>query len=578
MVVPNSEPYNPVQPTKQWNKVQSLYPSTEEIARSIEGLGLSQGNDEKPSLSDSHYRQNPSQQGMTTHPYALSKQNPVWQGNPPLSIANNVPGQTSQYQQPNYNTPYSDYQQNRVLPMATAGSNFAGVPSSASVMPRTAQTPQMAGQYGSNPPNNAYSIPNNQTVPMSSPNNMPQQQLFTQQQQQLPQQQQLSQLPQQLQQQQQLPSQQVQKLPLKQQPTQPQVFSQQRPAQQFPVQNMTQPQGVPIAQLEPMLPPQQMVVQRPTVPQMVPHSQQNIPGVQIPQQVSTSYQQPPQGNAQPLPNTQGGPQPIPRQPWMPNQAPQTVPYMGNTYPTPTSNYSGNQSSADMKPSNQDINQHKAVSQSYGSYGYSQQPNTLGQQGMSNPIPQGPETYTMSTGQPQPYGMGNSPGYGYKQPNGTNPAPNQPAVGIQQPSSNTGYSSQPSFQPGHVASQGLPYNPSLNWVPPQQPSQGPGQPYARSYQGSPQSYPNQYTNTGSSPSVSYPTQYANNTNLSNKYGQNTQPGGQTLPPLPSFPTKGLPSDVHIMNINKILQQTSAMLPQVEQFRGKRGTVLYLQYTV
>ncbi len=261
--------------------------------------------------------------------------------------------------------------------------------------------------------------------------------------------------------------------------------------------------------------------------------------------------------------------------------------MGNVYSTqpPVSNYAGNQPQADMKPSTQDINQQtKPASQAYGTYGYPQQQNVFPGQNYQ-PV-QGSGSYPKPTGQPEQYGTASSMVHGYRQPQGGT-ITNQPVqgVGTQQASvtGNTVYSAQPSFQTGQLPS-GSPYNHSVNWVPTQnlpQPNQAPGQPFSPNYQGSPQAYPNQYPNTVSSPTASYPNPYVTNSspytrNVGNEYGQRNQSQQQTLSPLPNFPLTGSPSDMYIKNINRILQQTSALLPQVEQFRGKRGSVL--QYSL
>jgi hypothetical protein len=254
--------------------------------------------------------------------------------------------------------------------------------------------------------------------------------------------------------------------------------------------------------------------------------------------------------------------------------------MGNMYQTqpPVSNYAGAQPQPDIKPPPQDMNQPtKPISQSYGMYGYPQQPNTFPGQGQNyqhqmqgqQGVPMGPGSYPKPTGQPEQYGAVNAMVHGYRQPqNGTVPTPNQ---GTQQPSvtGSTVYSPQASYQAGQLPSQsGSPYNQSLSWVPTQhlqqQSSQAPRQPYNPNYQGAPQPYLSPYSTNA--------TPYALHArNVGNEYGQNHQPG-QTLSPLPNFPLTGSPSDMHIKNINRILQQTSALVPQVEQFKGKRGRVL------
>ena len=57
MPMSTSEPYNPAKQA-QWSK-PSLYPSTQELAQSLESLQLPQRTDEKPSISESYYRQTP---------------------------------------------------------------------------------------------------------------------------------------------------------------------------------------------------------------------------------------------------------------------------------------------------------------------------------------------------------------------------------------------------------------------------------------------------------------------------------------------------------------------------------------
>ena len=569
MPVSSSEPYNSAQPAKQaqWSK-PSLYPSTQELTQSLEGLQLPQRNDEKPSVSESYYRQNPSQQQGPL-------QNPTWQGNPPTSVANEVPGRMQHHQQQNFNTPYSDFQQNRAMQMP--GGNSSNVPNSGSVMSSaghvpqmSGQVPQMAGQYSPSPQANTYPTQYNQAV--SNPNNMQQHQIYVQQQQQR------------LQQQPQMP----QNAP---QPSDQPQFQQQRPTmapQQFQSsQNMVPPQGMATVQMgqpRQMVPPQPMVGQSSMATQMmsgIPPNIASMSGAPSPQQVPTSYQGVSQTNPQQILN---GGRPNPTQPWPTPQDP----FMRNMHPNqpPVSSYSGNQSPTDIKPPTQNINpQTKPVSQSYGMYGYPQPSNAFpgqaqnyppqmaGQQGgvMSGPQGQGP--YPKPNGQPDQYTASSQMVLGYNgQPQNTG-APNQPVQSVQQPAV---YSSQPSYQAGQPPS-GSPYNHSPSWVP-TQPSQGHRQPYTPNYQGAPQPFPNQYN--VSSSSGSYPNPYPTNTspyarNVGNEYGQSHQ-SRQGLPPLPSFPLTGAPSDLHIKNINRILQQTAALLLQVEQFRGKRGSVL--QYFV
>ena len=564
MPMSTSEPYNPAKQA-QWSK-PSLYPSTQELAQSLESLQLPQRTDEKPSISESYYRQTQMQQNGPQN-FAPSKQDSTWPGNVQSSVANEVPGRTAQYQQPNYNGPYSDYQQSRTMPLSSAGASNMGsgsVMSSAgqpSQMP--GQVPQMMPQHTPNPQANTYPMQYGQQVPMSVPNHMTQQHMYAQQQ----------------------PSQPV---------GQPQ-FSQQSSTtapQQFPPPQVI-PTGVHFGQPRSMVPPQQMMSSRP----IVAPGMQQAPTQQVPSQptsavpshlassvtspqVAISYQQP---NAQQIQNPLVTGQPPPNQPWAPSQGPHG-PYMGNVYPTqpPGSNYLGNQPSAEVKPPSQDINQPtKPVNQ--GSYGYPQQPNmfpgqvqnyqpqVVGQPGV--PVPQGSGMFPKPTGQPEQY---NGVTHGYRQPqSGAVPTPNQSVQGrgSQQPpvSGNTIYSPQPSF-PGQMTNQGAPYNQSPNWTP-TQPL------YTQTYQGAPQSYPNPYTNTASLPPGSYPNPYSTNTtpytlhgrNVGNEYGTSNQPV-QMLQPLPNFPLKGAPSDMHIKNINRILQLTSNLLPQVEQFKGKRGSVL------
>ena len=62
----------------------------------------------------------------------------------------------------------------------------------------------------------------------------------------------------------------------------------------------------------------------------------------------------------------------------------------------------------------------------------------------------------------------------------------------------------------------------------------------------------------------------------RYSPATQ-AAQTLAPLSSFPLKGLPSDVHIKNINRILKQASVLVPQVEQFKGNQGRFSLTMYS-
>ena len=49
-------------------------------------------------------------------------------------------------------------------------------------------------------------------------------------------------------------------------------------------------------------------------------------------------------------------------------------------------------------------------------------------------------------------------------------------------------------------------------------------------------------------------------------------GRPFAPLPTFQLTGSPCDVHIKNINGILQQASVLVTQVEQFKGKRGKMI------
>jgi hypothetical protein len=376
---------------------------------------------------------------------------------------------------------------------------------------------------------------------------------------------------------------------------QPQFQQQQRPTmapQQFqPSQNMVPPQGgatIQMGQPRQIVPPKQMVGPSPMTAQMMPGiqqipTQQNVPsisGAPMPQQVlPTSYQGVSQTNPQQIPNFQVAGQPNPNQPWATHQDP----HMRNVHSTqpPVSSYPGNQPPTDIKPPNHDMNQQtRPLGQTYGTYGYPQQPNTVsgqaqnyqsqmvGQQGGAMSPSQG--LYPKPHGQPEQYNAGNPMVRSYGQTQ-NNAGLNQLVQSEQQP---TVYTSQPSYQAAQQQPSGSPYNQPLSWVPPQQPSQGRGQPYTPNYQGTAQSFPNQYG--VSSPSVSYSNPYASNTtpytrNVGNEYGQNHQPR-QSLPPLPNFPLTGAPSDMHIKNINRILQQTGALLMQVEQFRGKRGSVL------
>ena len=553
-----SEPYNPAKQA-QWSK--PLYPSTQELAQSLESLQLPQRNDEKPPVSESYYRQTQIQQNGPQN-FAPSKQDPTWQGNVQLSVANEVPGRIPQYQQQhNYNGQHSEYQQSRTMPLSSGGagnmSSTNTTPSSGQPSQMPGQVPQMMPQHALNPQANMYAMQNSQQVPMSVPNHMTQQQLYTQQQQQQP-----------------------------SQPTGQPQFSQQSSTlapQQFPPPH-AMPGGVHMGQPRSMVPPQQMVVSRPIMiapgMQQVPSQQSSgnplAPGVSS-SHVPTSYQQ--------VQKPHAAGQPPSNQPWAPNQGPHTVPYAGGVYQTQpqVSNHLGNQLSSEAKPPSQDMNQQtKLVSQSYGSYGYAQQPNAfpgqgqnyqpqmVGQPGLS--IPPGSATFPMPTGQPEQYDAAT---HGYRQPQ-SGAMSNQPGQGMagQQPpvTGNAGYSPQPSFQLGQIMNQGLPYNQSSNWTP-TQPM------YNQTYQGAPQAYPNPYTNTPSLPPGSYPNPYSTNTmpytlharNVANEYGGSNQPV-QMLQPLPNFPLKGAPSDMHIKNINRILQQTSNLVPQVEQFKGKRGTYI------
>ena len=541
MSMPVSESYNSAQTTKQaqWSK-PSLYPSTQELTQSLEGLQLPQRNEEKPSVSEGYYRQN-QQQGPV--------QNPSWQGNPQSSVANEVPGRMPHHQHQNYSTSYSVPKSGNVMSSAGHVPQMAG------------QVPQMAGQYAPSPQANTYPTQYNQGV--SNPNNMQQHQIYAQQQHQM------------------------QQNAL--QPSDQPQFHQQRPTvapQQFPSsQSIGPPQGVTTLQMgqpRQMVPPQPMVGQSPLPTQMMPGMSQNIPsmsGAPSPQQVPTAYLGVSQTNP---PQISNGGQPNPNQPWPTHQDP----YMRNVHPTqpPVSNYPGNQPPSDIKPPTQNMNpQTKPINQSYGMYGYPQQSNTFpgqaqnyppqmaGQQGgvMSGPQGQGP--YPKSNGQPDQYSASSQMVLGYNGLPQSTGAPNQPVLTVQQPAV---YSSQPSYQAGQPPS-GSPYNHSPSWVQ-TQPSQAHGQPYIPNYQGTPQAFPNQYNVPSSS--GSYPTPYSTNTspyarNVSNEYGQSHQ-SRQGLPPLPSFPLTGAPSDLHIKNINRILQQTAALLPQVEQFRGKRATKEYI----
>ena len=561
MPVSSSEPYNSALPAKQaqWSK-PSLYPSTQELTQSLEGLQLPQRNDEKPSVSESYYRQNPSQQQGRV-------QNPTWQGNPQSSVANEVPGRMPHHQQQNYSTPHTDFQQNRAIQMSVG--NASNVPKSGSVVssaghvPQMAgQVPQMAGQYAPSLQANAYPTQYSQGV--SNPNNLQPHQMFAQQQH--------------LQQQPQMP----QNAP---QPSDQPQFHQQQPTmapQHFQSsQSMVPSQGVATAQMgqpRQMVPLQQMVGQSPMATQMMPGMPQNIPSMSGgPQQVPTSYQGVSQTNPRQILN---GGQPNPNQPWPAHPDP----FMRNMHPTQpsVSSYPGNQPPTDVKPPTQNTNpQTKPVNQSYGMYGYPQQSSTFpgqapnyppqmaGQPGGVMSGPQGP--YLKPNGQPDQYSASSQMVLGYNGHPQNTGAPNQPVQSVQQPGV---HSSQPSYQAGQPPS-GSPYNHSPSWAP-TQPSQARSQPYTPNYQGTPQPFSNQYN--VSSSSGSYPNPYPTNTspyarNVSNEYGQNHQ-SRQGLPPLPSFPLTGAPSDLHIKNINRILQQTAALLLQVEQFRGKRATKEYV----
>ncbi|XP_028404222.1 BAG family molecular chaperone regulator 4-like [Dendronephthya gigantea] len=577
MPVSSSEPYSHgKQP--QWSK-PSLYPSTQELTQSLEGLQLPQRNDEKPSIPDGYYRQNSGQQNVSgqNFPTSMSKHEMTWTGNQQPSM---VTGQSQQHHQVNYNAPYSDNQQSRTMP----GSYPNNLPSSTGGGP----VPQMAGQYaGTLQPANTYSTGYNQSVPMSAPNTVPQQQTYIPQQQQIPQQ-----GPQQLQPQ------------LPHLAGQPQ-FQQPRPAmgapQQFssspqgmvttPTQNVVPPQGVPNMQIgkpRPMIPPQQMAPQRPVgtqhqhgMQQVPMQPQQNLPShpvsaMQSPQPMVTAYQH---TNAQP--NLQGNIQTAPNQPWPTGPGQQTVPWGGyHNTPPPT----------EMKQPAQDVNlQNKPTSQPYGMQGYPHQQHMFAGQTQNYQPPMGTQPSPGSQGlasypkhsQPEQYGTPNPMVQGYRTPQSGmmqvprgDPMQNQPGMGNQQPIGSIANSSQPSFQPGQMTNQGgNPYNQPQGWIPPQS-GQAPRQPYTPNYQGAPQSYPNSSQVHPNTPSMSYHNPYMANNTARSEYGQGIQLMQETLPPLPSFPMRGAPSDVHIKNINRILQQTSMLIPQVEQFRGKRATKEYV----
>ena len=621
----NSQPYPATQATKQQQPMvkPSLYPSTQELKQSLESLQIKDRNEEKPS-SDNYYHQNVptantnqqnfQQQHYTTTVAAQQEQTP-WSNTHTLSSREEV---HRQYSEPDYGPVYQSQQQNvrhggkesMSLPndfsshqaMNSAGTTFKPTDNVGAI---ARQPPQQGRQFGQSYQQNPYTQQyyGQEGLPMPSPSSSVAQQVASAQQ---PLHQHVQQPPLSLHVQMMQQGQFNQQLSA----SQPQVAPQ--PHQGYHHGELSQRQQQQLQQQQLQQQQQQLQQQQQQQQQQQLQSQQIPPSPQyyFPQQQakgptpqqSYALQQPPespQQMAMPLQPPPPSQQPVPplRQPAPPPMQ-QTV---------PLENYSPAQDAKPQMLQQNGVyqpvwNPPSSDSQLYSSYNYQpNQPNTfstsnyqsqISSQGnlpVSQPsaiptLPQAPGPY-FKHGQPEQYQYQNGAAMNTK---------GQPYMygdySVQQ--TNTSESPQNfSYQAGpQTSTQQSPQVKSAatyqmqhqNWQPgpPQQEPSGftntqPQQPYVPSQPGYTQPY-------SAASSMAYQKQYSPNVGTyspqeklreqaMSKSPMITQ-AGRPFAPLPTFQLTGSPCDVHIKNINGILQQASVLVTQVEQFKGKRGKMI------